>query len=245
MRFRRLFLSAAVLCVGTFLLPATVVLAQSFNSRNSGFGPSFQNNGFQGQSSRGQASTGRTGYLAGRKSTLENRRGYGNSNTDTFVGRNRNRSGNSNRSGANSRRRSRSRRDRRDRGGNRNRRGNNGGPNMQSNNAGSGLPARRIRPRLQLGTTFRSRQLVDVNTTLSIRVDGLQQRLAAERLRRPLASRNSNVDIGSFDQETGTVTLRGKVNSKEQRRFWEAVVRMEPGVRKVANKLELAENDVP
>ncbi len=244
MHFRRLYLSAAILCVGILFGPAHVASAQSFNSGNSGFGPSFQNNGFQGQSTQGQVGTSRTGYLSGRKSTLETRRGFGNSNTDTFVGRNQNRSGNSNRSQANSRRRSRSGRDRRDRGSRRDRRGDNGSLNTQDNNAGTGLPARRIRPRLQLGTNFRSRQLVDVNTTLSSRMDGLQQRFAAERLRRPLATRNSNVNIDNFDQETGTVTLRGKVSSLEQRRFWEAVVRMEPGVRKVANELELEEDDV-
>lgn len=103
---------------------------------------------------------------------------------------------------------------------NTNQRGNNGRGQEQS-------PGLQIRPQLKLG--------FDAPSTPPVLTDTVQTRLASLP---SLAGRADGV-VMSVD-EAGLVTLNGRVANEADRRMVEAVVRLEPGVRRIDNQLQVA-----
>lgn len=112
-------------------------------------------------------------------------------------------------------------------------RGRNGAGNLNSNNNGGGNNAnqsqRRVRPQLKVAFP-----VTRVPTTII--ASSLQQRMSTETL---TAGTLRNVQLNMSDE--GVVTLSGAVASEDARSLAAAMVRLEPGVRKVVNELTVQE----
>lgn len=100
--------------------------------------------------------------------------------------------------------------------------------NNQNGNSNTTVPPQVIRPQIQLGFQAPTLAAPVLETTLTTRLASLPA----------LESRADGVHMSA--DETGAVTLTGKVASDDDRRLLEALIRLEPGVRGVRNDLQVA-----
>jgi hypothetical protein len=98
-------------------------------------------------------------------------------------------------------------------------------PNQASRNRGS---TRRVRPQLRVAFSFQSRSITTIKTSLDTRFSML------------LASRPQFKGVTISVGKKGELMLAGEVPNSAARRMAAAMVRMEPGVRKVTNQLTVA-----
>ena len=117
-------------------------------------------------------------------------------------------------------------------GGGRNGNGNNN--NNNGNNFGGGgnqqAQQRRVRPQLKVAFPTPSVPTDSIATTL-------QQRLVTHETLTAGSLKNVNLSM----EEGGIVTLRGEVASQDAKSLAAAMVRLEPGVRKVVNELTVTQ----
>jgi osmotically-inducible protein OsmY len=111
---------------------------------------------------------------------------------------------------------------------------NNGNNNNGNNNFGGGgnqqAQQRRVRPQLKVAFPTPAIQTATVTTTL-------QQRLSTHETMTAGSLKNVNLTM----EEGGVVTLRGEVASQDAKSLAAAMVRLEPGVRKVVNELTITQ----
>ncbi len=86
---------------------------------------------------------------------------------------------------------------------------------------------RRIRPQLKLGFSIPPMATPAVSNTLAVRLTAAQPSLGSVE--------NVNLKL----DDAGVVTLTGRVQSQEAKSLAAAILRLEPGVRKVVNELEV------
>jgi hypothetical protein len=98
-------------------------------------------------------------------------------------------------------------------------------PNQASRNRGS---TKRVRPQLRVAFSFQSRSMTTIKTSLDTRFSTL------------LASRPQFKGVTISVGKKGELTLAGEVPNSAAQRMAAAMVRMEPGVRKVTNQLTVA-----
>lgn len=105
--------------------------------------------------------------------------------------------------------------------------GQNGGNNQNFNQGNQTQNTRRIRPQLKLGFSIPPMATPAVSNTLAVRLTAAQPSLGSVE--------NVNLKL----DDAGVVTLTGRVQSQEAKSLAAAILRLEPGVRKVVNELEV------
>ena len=93
--------------------------------------------------------------------------------------------------------------------------------------AGSATSSIRFRPQQRIAFRYQAPRPAQLAATVRLRLETLQRRGT------PLQGLRIRVD------EQGTVVLQGRVESEEARRLAVALVRLEPGVRRVEDRLEV------
>lgn len=106
--------------------------------------------------------------------------------------------------------------------------GQNGNNNQNFNQGNQAQNARRVRPQLKLGFAIPPMATPAVSNTLAVRLTAAQPSLGSI----------DNVNLKLDD--AGVVTLTGRVESQDAKSLAAAILRLEPGVRKVVNELEVA-----
>lgn len=106
--------------------------------------------------------------------------------------------------------------------------GQNGNNNQNFNQGNQAQNARKVRPQLKLGFSVPPMATPAVSNTLAVRLTAAQPSLGSVD--------NVNLKL----DEAGVVTLTGRVESQEAKSLAAAILRLEPGVRKVVNELEVS-----
>lgn len=106
--------------------------------------------------------------------------------------------------------------------------GQNGNNNQNFGQGNQTQNTRKIRPQMKLGFTNPPMATTAVSNTLAVRLTAAQASLGSVE--------NVNLKL----DDAGVVTLTGRVESPEAKSLAAAILRLEPGVRKVVNDLEVA-----